>query len=178
MRHVQTTGSHTYLHTSHFVEKSLEMITSGAIQGYVPAPVICVVCSISRARPKSVILIVLLYKEVGVMALARRTAKQNEMVTITHTQDQWTITFHRAIYRRQTGICLLIDHPPSSNRVSTTLERSHHYPKVDIPFTNPLLLSTSTPQTMGSHAKEDIHTYTHKRSYILTVAGLEVSVDK
>lgn len=77
-------SSHTYLHTSHFVEKSLEMITSGAIQGYVPAPVIWVVCSISRARPKSVILIVLLYRAVGVMALARRTAQQNAMVTITH----------------------------------------------------------------------------------------------
>ncbi|TNN80440.1 hypothetical protein EYF80_009464 [Liparis tanakae] len=48
-----------YLHTSLLLEKSESLMTSGAIQAYVPAALILVVWCHSLARPKSVIFRVL-----------------------------------------------------------------------------------------------------------------------
>ena len=66
---------HTYLHTSDFLEKCCSLRTSGAIQAYVPATLMCAVWSISLASPKSVILILLPYtcRLSGVTSFVSRT---------------------------------------------------------------------------------------------------------
>lgn len=48
-------GDFTHLHTSLPLEKVEDLMTSGAIQAYVPAVLILVVFCHSRANPKSVI---------------------------------------------------------------------------------------------------------------------------
>lgn len=55
-------GGATHLHTSLLLEKRDSLMTSGAIQAYVPAALILVVWCHSLARPKSVIFKVLLLK--------------------------------------------------------------------------------------------------------------------
>ena len=65
----------TYLHTSDALEYTDVRITSGAIHANVPAPLMCVVCWISLARPKSVIRGVLPCRLRGSTSRSRRTAK-------------------------------------------------------------------------------------------------------
>ena len=76
------THPHTHLHTSDFLEKSWDLITSGAIHGKVPAPLMCVVCSISLASPKSVIFMTLPCRLSGDTSYVRRTVDRWEWLAV------------------------------------------------------------------------------------------------
>ena len=74
----------SYLQTSLLLEKREDLITSGAIQAYVPAALIRVVFSTSRARPKSVIFRVLLDKLLLSTTSFSKTASTSKTQTCHH----------------------------------------------------------------------------------------------
>jgi len=87
-----------YLQTSLAFEYTWARITSGAIQAYVPATLMRVVCDTSRAKPKSVIFSVLLFRSSFSIGSRISTVKQITSSIRIRTQILVLILYYHIIW--------------------------------------------------------------------------------